>query len=69
MIQVLVKNNDVESAAKALKRKIQHDGVFRALKNRRFFEKPSEKKARKKQESRRRKKRIQYKFNVDLSDQ
>ncbi|MFZ8864799.1 MAG: 30S ribosomal protein S21 [Rickettsiales bacterium] len=66
MLQVLVKDNNVEFALKTLKRKMQREGVFRSLKLRRFFEKPSEKKKRKQEESFKRKRKIQYKFDVKL---
>ena len=66
MLQVLVKDNNVEFALKTLKRKMQREGVFRSLKLRKFFEKPSEKKKRKQEESFKRKRKIQYKFDVKL---
>jgi small subunit ribosomal protein S21 len=66
LLQVLVKNNDIEGAIRTLKKKLQYEGVFKSLKNGRFFEKPSEKKARRTQEARRRKRKIQYKFDVVL---
>lgn len=66
LLQVLVKDNNVEFALKTLKRKMQREGVFRSLKLRRFFEKPSEKKKRKQEESFKRKRKIQYKFDVKL---
>ena len=66
LLQVLVKDNNVEFALKTLKRKMQREGVFRSLKLRKFFEKPSEKKKRKQEESFKRKRKIQYKFDVKL---
>ena len=47
-----VYGNDVEKAIKMLKRKLQNDGLFRDLKTRSFYEKPSEKKKRKQREAR-----------------
>jgi len=66
LLQVLVKDNNVDFACKALKRKLQREGVFRELKLRRFFEKDSDKKKRKKEEAQKRRKKIQYKFDVVL---
>ena len=43
-MQVTVQDNNVEKAIKILKRKLTKEGVFRQLKERRFFEKPSDSK-------------------------
>lgn len=51
-MDIKVYGNDVEKAIKMLKRKLQNDGLFRDLKTRSFFEKPSEKKKRKQREAR-----------------
>jgi len=40
-LEIRVDSRDIEKALKLLKRKIQRDGLFRELKNRRFYEKPS----------------------------
>ena len=53
-MQVLVRDNNVDQALKALKKKMQREGVFRELKRQRFYEKPSERKAREKGEAIRR---------------
>jgi small subunit ribosomal protein S21 len=45
-VQVFVRDNNVEQALKALKRKMQREGVFREMKLRKHYEKPSERKAR-----------------------
>ena len=45
-MQVLVRDNNVDQALKALKKKMQREGVFREMKLRRHYEKPSEKRAR-----------------------
>lgn len=45
-MQVSVRDNNVDQALRALKKKLQREGVYREMKMRRFFEKPSEKKAR-----------------------
>ena len=53
-IEVKVFKNDIERAIKVLKKKIQNDGMFKELKERRAYEKPSDKKRRKLRESLRR---------------
>jgi len=52
--EVKVDGNDLERAMKVLKRKMQKDGVFRRLKAKRSYEKPSESRRRKRRESERR---------------
>lgn len=49
-MEVLVEHN-IEKAMKILKRKLIKEGLFKELKSRRYFEKPSEKKKRKGKES------------------
>ena len=53
-MQVLVRDNNVDQALKALKKKMQREGIFREMKLRNYFEKPSERKAREKAEAVRR---------------
>ncbi len=50
-MQVLVRDNNVDQALRVLKKKMQREGVFREMKRRRFYEKPSEKTTREKAES------------------
>ena len=57
-MQVIVRDNNVEQALRALKKKLQREGVFREMKARRSFEKPSEKKAREKAEAVRRSRKL-----------
>ena len=45
-MQVIVRDNNVDQALRVLKKKLQREGVYRELKLRRHFEKPSEKRAR-----------------------
>jgi small subunit ribosomal protein S21 len=45
-LQVSVRDNNVDQALKVLKKKLQREGVFREMKRRRAYEKPSERKAR-----------------------
>jgi len=54
MIEVTVRDNNVEKALRVLKKKLQKDGLFRELRLRQHFEKPSLKKQRKLKESLRR---------------
>jgi small subunit ribosomal protein S21 len=53
-LEVKVINNDLERAMKVLKKKIQNDGLFRRLKLKKSYEKPSECRRRKRRESERR---------------
>jgi len=58
-VQVLVRDNNVDQALKALnKKKMQREGIFREMKLRNHFEKPSEKKAREKAEAIRRARKL-----------
>ena len=61
MVQVVVRDNNVDQALKALRKKMQREGVFREMKLRRNFEKPSEKKAREKAEAVRRARKLERK--------
>ena len=53
-VQVLVRDNNVDKALKALKKKMQREGIFREMKLRGHYEKPSEKRAREEAEAIRR---------------
>ncbi|MBT5157992.1 MAG: 30S ribosomal protein S21 [Rhodobiaceae bacterium] len=53
-MQVSVRDNNVDQAYKVLKKKLQREGVFREMKLRGHYEKPSEKRAREQAESVRR---------------
>ncbi len=57
-MQVLVRDNNVDQALKALKKKMQREGIFREMKLRNFYEKPSEKRAREKAEAIRRARKL-----------
>ncbi|MBD8876830.1 MULTISPECIES: 30S ribosomal protein S21 [Stappiaceae] len=61
-MQVLVRDNNVDQALRVLKKKLQREGVFRELKLRGHFEKPSEKKAREKGEAVRRARKMARKL-------
>jgi small subunit ribosomal protein S21 len=57
-VQVVVRDNNVDQALKALKKKMQREGIFREMKLRGHYEKPSEKKARTKAEAVRRARKL-----------
>jgi small subunit ribosomal protein S21 len=57
-VQVLVRDNNVDQALKALKKKMQREGIFREMKLRGHYEKLSEKKAREKAEAIRRARKL-----------
>ena len=54
MVSVSVRDNNVEQALRALKKKMQREGLFREMKIRKNYEKPSERKARERSEAVRR---------------
>ncbi|MBP6986214.1 MAG: 30S ribosomal protein S21 [Alphaproteobacteria bacterium] len=55
---VYVRDNDLGRAMKVLKKKLQREGVFREMKLRRHFEKPSLRRARERAEAIRRIRKI-----------
>ena len=57
-VQVMVRDNNVDQALRALKKKLQREGVFREMKLRQHFEKPSVKKARERAEAIRRARKL-----------
>jgi small subunit ribosomal protein S21 len=57
-VQVVVRDNNVDQALKALKKKMQREGIFREMKLRNYYEKPSEKRAREKAEAIRRARKL-----------
>ncbi|MAN67038.1 30S ribosomal protein S21 [Hyphomonas sp.] len=58
IVQIVVRDNNVEQALRALKKKMQREGLFREMKARQYFEKPSEKKARQRAEAVRRARKL-----------
>lgn len=58
IVQIFVRDNNVDQALKALKKKMQREGTFREMKRRKFYEKPSEKRARQKAEAVRRARKL-----------
>ena len=57
-MQVLVRDNNVDQALRVLKKKLQREGVFREMKLRRHYEKPSERLVREKAEAIRRARKL-----------
>jgi small subunit ribosomal protein S21 len=57
-LQVLVRDNNIDQALRVLKKKMQREGVFREMKRRRFYEKPSEKATREQGEAIRRARKL-----------
>ena len=57
-MQVLVRDNNVDQALKALKKKMQREGIFREMKLRNYYEKPSEKRVREQAEAVRRARKL-----------
>ncbi len=61
LVLVTVRDNNVEQALRVLKKKMQREGIFREMKMRRDFEKPSEKRKREKAEAVRRARKLDRK--------
>lgn len=60
-MQIVVRDNNVEQALRALKKKLQREGLFREMKLRKHYEKPSERKARERSEAIRRQRKVERK--------
>jgi len=60
-MQIIVRDNNVDQALRALKKKLQREGVYREMKMRRHYEKPSEKRAREKAAAIRRARKMERK--------
>ncbi len=62
-LEVYVQDGNVDRALSALKRKMANEGIYKEIKKRRFYEKPSEAKKRKTRDAeRRRKKAMRFRF-------
>ncbi len=61
MVEVQVRDNNVDQALRALKKKMQREGIFREMKMRRHYEKPSEVRVRKQAEAVRRARKLKRK--------
>ena len=57
-MQIIVRDNNVDQALRALKKKLQREGVFREMKRRRYYEKPSVRATREKAEAVRRMRKL-----------
>jgi small subunit ribosomal protein S21 len=57
-MQVLVRDNNIDQALRVLKKKMQREGIFREMKQRKSYEKPSERKVREKSEAVRRARKL-----------
>ena len=57
-MHVTVRENNVDQALRALKKKMQREGIFREMKLRRHFEKPSQKRKRERAEAVRRHRKL-----------
>ncbi len=57
-MQVIVRDNNVDQALRVLKKKMQREGIFREMKLRRHYEKPSERRAREQAEAIRRARKL-----------
>ena len=62
-IQVTVKENNIEQALRSLKKKMQREGLYKEMKLRKHYEKPSLRKAREKEESIRRVRKLKRRNN------
>jgi small subunit ribosomal protein S21 len=60
-VHIQVRDNNVEQAIRVLKKKLQHEGIFREMKMRRAYEKPSERRVREKAEALRRMRKLMRK--------
>ena len=63
-MEIKIYGNDIEKALKILKRQLQKEGLFKEMKKRSFYEKPSEKRKRKQKEAR--KKRMKRTFRAPI---
>ncbi len=60
-MEVVVRDNNVDQALRALKKKMQREGIYREMKLRRHFEKPSERRVREQSEAIRRYRKLMRK--------
>ena len=62
-IEVIVKDNNIEQALRNLKKKMQREGLYKEMKLRKHYEKPSLRRAREKEESIRRSRKLKRRNN------
>jgi small subunit ribosomal protein S21 len=67
LVEVIVRDNNVDQALRALKKKMQREGLFREMKMRRHYEKPAEARVRKAAEAKRRARKLARK-NSERND-
>ncbi len=67
LVEVTVRDGNIDQALKVLKKKMQREGIFREMKMRKHFEKPSERRVRESAESIRRARKLARK-NTDKFD-
>jgi len=67
LVEVIVRDNNVDQALRALKKKMQREGLFREMKMRRHYEKPAEMRVRKAAEAKRRARKLARK-NSERND-
>ena len=58
LVEVIVRDNNIDQALRALKKKMQREGLFREMKMRRHYEKPSETRVREAAEAVRRHRKL-----------
>ena len=63
-MQVQVRDNNVDQALRVLKKRLQREGVFREMKLRKYYEKPSEARVRQKAEAIRRQRKAARKMAI-----
>ena len=61
-LKILVRDNNVDQALRVLKKKMQREGLFREMKARRAYEKPSERRNREKADAIRRSRKVARKL-------
>ena len=63
-LTVNVKDNNIEQALRSMKKKLQREGLFKEMKLRKHYEKPSLKRAREKEENIRRARKTARRNNI-----
>lgn len=65
-VNVEVRDNDIEQALRRLKKVMNREGLFREMRQRRYYEKPFETRAREDKESVRRVRKAEWRRKVNL---
>ncbi len=60
-MQVIVRDNNVDQALRVLKKRMQREGIFREMRARKSYEKPSERRIREEKEAIRRHRKLNIK--------